>query len=98
MASDAFISDADDLMNKMNSMTSDASKDIELDDPPSEVDNRSALDISWASEAETTGEDSDMEEVNEDFSDGEEGESASTVKADDDRKSVEEAQMGISAS
>ena len=45
MASDAFISDADDLMNKMNSMTSDASKDIEFDDPPSEVDNRSALDI-----------------------------------------------------
>ena len=32
-----------------------------------------------------------MEEVNEDFSDEEEGESASTVKADDDRKSVEEA-------
>ena len=92
MASDAFISDADDLMNKLNSMTSDASKDIEFDDPPSEVDNKSALDVSWASEAETTGEDSDMEELNEeDFSDGEEGESASTVKADDDRKSVEEA-------
>ena len=91
MASDAFISDADDLMNKLNSMTNDASKDIEFDDPPSEVDNKAALDISWASEAETTDEGSAMEEMDEDFSDEEEGESASTVKVDDDQKSVEEA-------
>ena len=63
MASDAFISEADDLMEKLNNMTDDAAKDFEEDDNNDENDNNSALNVSWADAATS---DEDEEDLGED--------------------------------
>ena len=68
MASDAFISEADDLMEKLNNMTDDAAKDFEEDDNNDENDNNSALNVSWA-DAATSDEDEEEEEEGEEEDD-----------------------------